>query len=78
MVNPSRKQDHVPFCAINSDPFILRVSHIKITRALYNQTNFFVFVDMLGEEGFQFLLIVGQFVLGNRNLGEPINIFGPY
>ena len=68
MVYPSWKQDHVPFGAANSDPFVVRVSHIKVARALNNQTNLLIFVDVLGEERLKFVFVVGQLVLGNRNL----------
>lgn len=68
MVDSSRKDNHVVLLGCYSDPLVPRAAHVKVSGPVQYESNFFVLMNMLSEEDFQFFLVVGKFVFGNGDL----------
>ncbi|MPC14039.1 hypothetical protein E2C01_006793 [Portunus trituberculatus] len=52
VVDPGRQDDQVSRCDFNSDPVVLLVSHVKVTRAFRDEANLFICVKVFLKEHF--------------------------
>lgn len=68
MVRTGRQNDHIAFHGMNSDPFVVLVANIKVTRTFQYISNLLIIMDVFCEECLELLFIVGQLVLCNTNL----------
>ena len=68
MVNPRRHNHKIALLQPQSNPRIILTPHIKVTPATQDISNLLIFVQVLVEEGLDFLLVAGQEVGGNLDL----------
>ena len=68
MVNPRRHNHEIALLQSQSNPRIILAPHIKVPSTAQNISNLLIFVQVLVEEGLDFLLVAGQEVGGNLDL----------
>jgi hypothetical protein len=68
MVNPRRHNHEIALLQPQSNPRIILAPHIKVPSTAQNISNLLIFVQVLVEEGLDFLLVAGQEVGGNLDL----------
>lgn len=60
VINPARNDDHISRHHFDSDPLIVSVSNVEISRSFDDEADLFVRVQVLLEEALQFLFVVGK------------------
>ena len=53
MVDPCRQDDHVTWHHLHADPFVIGVTHVKVTAALHAKPNLLIRVNVLRKEVLQ-------------------------
>jgi hypothetical protein len=62
MINPLRQGHQIPRLDMDTNPFILFVTYVKESGSSEDITDFFRVVNVFFEEGFDFVVVGGEFV----------------
>lgn len=57
MIEACRQNDEIIFLNSDSDPTVFAIPHVKETLAIEYVADFFIFVQMLNEEYFDFIFV---------------------